>query len=458
MNAFDYNRRGISIIVPSGRLAVQQWYERDPSLLAAEKAAMQHAFPHFQLDKLDDGRLCWIGELGLSVMGDNKWTVMAVYMYNHPDHSPRVCSIRVYLIDPDIDEMVKKLGKRPFPICRDSDGLPFIITHDNEELKKSDMWSASSVLCRVISILTAFELWLNDELTWEDYEDALIKKYKNYMKLNNRDKELLISNDSEADILQTEEDEHNSSSSVEGCDDLKRKRAELKRMLINGEKFNIPVSTDWKKILDEIFQSESNYKFPTDISFEEFEKNLCLVLFDPWTAYMELTHNIYIQRTGWDDKTLLDKKFRLLDSCQFSFSYINKTYCHLLKIVDNQDNEQQLHKSANDFQSFLINFFYDYVSVEFVDSHTEFYDQDWERKVDFETNLSVIKYHKYDYLVSQEFIKRIHDIVFDSPKSLLGKLVFVRKVNRLEKAYQVWREENKEILKTGIEKIYNYHK
>lgn len=50
--------------IPAGRLAAQQWYELDPSLLAAEKAAMQKAFPHFQLDKLDDGHLCWIGKLG----------------------------------------------------------------------------------------------------------------------------------------------------------------------------------------------------------------------------------------------------------------------------------------------------------------------------------------------------------------------------------------------------------
>ena len=51
-----------TISIPKGKLA-GQWYENDPALLEAEKAAMHKCFPGFTLDKLDDGRLYWIGKL-----------------------------------------------------------------------------------------------------------------------------------------------------------------------------------------------------------------------------------------------------------------------------------------------------------------------------------------------------------------------------------------------------------
>ena len=38
-----------SIVIPKGKLAVAQWYEKDPGLLMAEKAAMNRYFPGFTL-------------------------------------------------------------------------------------------------------------------------------------------------------------------------------------------------------------------------------------------------------------------------------------------------------------------------------------------------------------------------------------------------------------------------
>lgn len=42
---------------------MKRWYEINPELLDIEKVAMSKAFPYFTLDKLDDGRLCWIGQI-----------------------------------------------------------------------------------------------------------------------------------------------------------------------------------------------------------------------------------------------------------------------------------------------------------------------------------------------------------------------------------------------------------
>ena len=61
-SATDEQGDSSTISIPKGKLA-SQWYERDPELLQMEKMAMQMAFPNFKLDKLDDGRLYWVGDL-----------------------------------------------------------------------------------------------------------------------------------------------------------------------------------------------------------------------------------------------------------------------------------------------------------------------------------------------------------------------------------------------------------
>lgn len=158
-----------TITIPQGKLAVQQWYERDPGLLAAEKTAMQLAFPYFQLDKLDDGRLCWIGELGIGVMGDNKWTVMAVYNNNHPQQTMG-SSVRVYLVEPDIDELIEGLGVRPFHLLRDDNDQYYLCTAQAEDIKVgAQVTSAASVIAWAVKWLLSFELTLTGELSWEDF-------------------------------------------------------------------------------------------------------------------------------------------------------------------------------------------------------------------------------------------------------------------------------------------------
>ena len=39
------------------------WYERNPQLFNDEKQAMNLYFPNFVLDRLADGRICWVGNL-----------------------------------------------------------------------------------------------------------------------------------------------------------------------------------------------------------------------------------------------------------------------------------------------------------------------------------------------------------------------------------------------------------
>lgn len=158
-----------SIVIPKGKLAVAQWYEKDPGLLMAEKAAMNNAFPGFTLDKLDDGRLAWVGSLNIGILGDNEWHIMAVYNNNHPQQVMG-SSVRVYLIQPDIDELIKDLGWRPLHLLMDSNNQLYLCTAEAGNIKTGkETTSAASVIAWAVKWLMSFELVLTGDLSQEQF-------------------------------------------------------------------------------------------------------------------------------------------------------------------------------------------------------------------------------------------------------------------------------------------------
>lgn len=158
-----------TIQVPPGILAVTQWYERDPDLLAMEKVAMKKCFPGFQLEKLDDGRLAWFGPLNIGIMGDNQWHIMAVYNNNHPEQVMG-SSVRVYLVQPDIDELIQGLGWRPTHLLSDSSGQLYLCTAEAGNIKTGrESTSAASVIAWAVKWLMSFELVLTGDLTPEQF-------------------------------------------------------------------------------------------------------------------------------------------------------------------------------------------------------------------------------------------------------------------------------------------------
>jgi len=162
---------GKGISIPAGKLAINQWYEKDPGLLDAEKAAMAHAFPYFSLDKLDDGRLAWIGNLNVGVMGDTVWSIMAVYSNNHPQQVMG-SSVRVYLVNPDIQEVIDGLGWTPTHLLRDSDNQLYLCTTEAGYVKTGkEVTSAASVIAWAVKWLMAFELVWTGDLPKEKFNE-----------------------------------------------------------------------------------------------------------------------------------------------------------------------------------------------------------------------------------------------------------------------------------------------
>lgn len=159
------------INIPTGKLA-SQWYESDPSLLEAEKAAMRKFFPNFKLDKLDDGRLYWIGDLTPGIyetkFGESKtYTVMAVYNNNHPEQVMG-SSVRIYPVLPDVDDLIREYGgsRPPHHLLRDSSGNLYLCTNERGDVKTgSTSTSAASVLAWAVKWLSCFELVLTGDLS-----------------------------------------------------------------------------------------------------------------------------------------------------------------------------------------------------------------------------------------------------------------------------------------------------
>lgn len=150
-----------------------QWYESDPKLLEAEKYAMNKFFPNFNLGKLEDGRLYWVGELtpGIyeSKFGTPKtYTVIAVYNNNHPEYAMGA-SVRIYPVLPDIGEIFQEIGFK-FNVLMDSSNMEYLCSIEGDK-KSTGILTASYYLACAMKLFCGVDLLLTGDLTEEELKD-----------------------------------------------------------------------------------------------------------------------------------------------------------------------------------------------------------------------------------------------------------------------------------------------
>src|SRR4051794_14006747 len=129
------NPQDPGIIVPEGKLASFYWYESDPDLYRAEIEAMHKFFPAFTLDREADGRLSWVGPVTPALIGRRArtYTLQAVYDHSHPSNDSFGGSVKVYSIDPDLEEMSQ--GERIPHTLHDSENELYICTARREDVR-----------------------------------------------------------------------------------------------------------------------------------------------------------------------------------------------------------------------------------------------------------------------------------------------------------------------------------
>ncbi len=145
-----------------------------------EIVAMKCFFPYSNHQLLEDGRHSW--DVIAKPMGDKgpKYHLMAVCDHNHPHNNTYGGSVKVYCLNPDLDEISKKINKRLPHVLRDQWGNPYICTGKKENFhsgqkKANDHQLVSTVahaIGRAIGFTYALQCYMDgvigDEL-WQDY-------------------------------------------------------------------------------------------------------------------------------------------------------------------------------------------------------------------------------------------------------------------------------------------------
>ena len=162
------------IEVPPGRLGAFYWYETDPELFQAERTAMARFFPQFRLQVEADGRLSWVGEVVSNTYPGVTYTLQAVYEHDHPNNDSYGGSIKVYMIKPTLEELA---GTAAIPhTLVDSMGQLYICTARPEDFQAARRGTPGKVTTAASSIawaakwITAFEMWLEGEITTAQFE------------------------------------------------------------------------------------------------------------------------------------------------------------------------------------------------------------------------------------------------------------------------------------------------
>ncbi|MCL2193531.1 MAG: hypothetical protein FWB78_09065 [Treponema sp.] len=155
-----------TLVVPPGKLAASfYWYERKPELLEHERAAMHQFFPAFQMDRLGDGRLYWIGNLNPRGKHGGVWTIQAVYDHNHPHNDSYGGSVKVYSIKPALEDLAREVGGLPH-VLSDGGGNLYMCTARMEDVTsgKKKVTSAATSLGWAVKWIWMVEGWLCGEV------------------------------------------------------------------------------------------------------------------------------------------------------------------------------------------------------------------------------------------------------------------------------------------------------
>ena len=163
------------IVVPEGKLASFYWYEREKNLLKMEKKAMGRYFPQFQMDKLPDRRLYWYGQLSTDLRPKGRWFLQAIYDNNHPHNNTYGGSVKVYAVEPDLEDLQNRLGESIPHLLRDSGGNVYMCTARKEDVASGDMvTTAASSLSWAAKWIAAFEMWMAGDLSTRQFAGHLI--------------------------------------------------------------------------------------------------------------------------------------------------------------------------------------------------------------------------------------------------------------------------------------------
>ena len=173
-------------------MAYYYWYQNDPQLYQAEVQAMNHFFPQFKINQLQDGsgRLYWRGKVQ-PIPGGIVWDVMLIYKNDHPHASQGEYGGSVQILP--VTPRLKDIADQMMPLLKQTYGnmdnlyakglqlgLPhvyhdnfgrneeyFICTADPKYFKtgQTRSTSAATALSWACKWMMLCEMWINGEIS-----------------------------------------------------------------------------------------------------------------------------------------------------------------------------------------------------------------------------------------------------------------------------------------------------
>jgi hypothetical protein len=158
VNPNDNSNSGDDIQIKPGKLAFY-WYDENPDLYNAEIVAMNKYFPQFKFEKEDAGY--WHGIVKPEILGGTKWYLQLAYDNGHPHNNNFGGSIKVYSIEPDLDELVNDFRDafgKPLPhILTDPAGHKYMCTSERSDFNAN----ITGVVTTAASCLTWAMKWIS---------------------------------------------------------------------------------------------------------------------------------------------------------------------------------------------------------------------------------------------------------------------------------------------------------
>jgi len=155
---------------------MEQWYDKNPQLLEAEKILMKSSYPDFKLEKLEDGRLYWLGSIKTGLEGTysyktSEYCFMMVYSSFYPNHYAG-CPLRTYLVEPEIKDIICDLGFFPCELRIDSSGEKYIDFCDYTASKSGWCTRAVHQASLMYVEMLALELYKSGQI----HKETILKK------------------------------------------------------------------------------------------------------------------------------------------------------------------------------------------------------------------------------------------------------------------------------------------
>ena len=123
---------------------------------------MNKVFPNYQMNKLPDGRICWIGEANCL---QNKYTLVVVYETNYPAWNINERPLRVYVY---CEHLIKKIHNYDMIA-----GLSYNYFENRGEIHIPFTNHAIAAIAYAIKWCQVYDLLTNGEVTLEKFNNGM---------------------------------------------------------------------------------------------------------------------------------------------------------------------------------------------------------------------------------------------------------------------------------------------